>query len=354
MVTKTLRIPRMQSQLFFLALMALVFFVTWTIFKPFMIMIFAGILVAVIALPIDRMWERILKNRMAAMMTMLTLFLIITLPLVGLGLALVQEAENFGEALQDGTIEAAFDDMMDLALPGQTPEQRNETLDTAWQEIEPRITAIVQDFLSGAVGWLGDFFVGLVVILFVVYYVLTDGHRLVTWLRRAAPLPPKQVSHLLTEAHGAVKAVFFGQILTSLIQGVLGGIGFFIAGLPGVVLWAGLMAVLSLLPVVGAFLVWLPAALYLLATGDIWQGIFLIAWGAIVVSQIDNFVRPRLIGNRADIHPLFVLIGVLGGVAAFGFIGLFLGPLMVGVTVSILKVWESDYIDQRLLTDEEE
>ncbi len=354
MATKRIRIPRLQSQLFFLGLMALVFFVTWTIFQPFVIYIFAGVLVAVIALPIDRMWERLLKNRLAAMATMLTIILIITLPLLGLGFALVNEAQSLNDSLQDGSIEGAISDLLDVFLPNQSPEERNETLAAAWDGIQPRLSSALETFLAGAVGWIGDFFVGLVVILFVVYYVLTDGHRLVSWLRRAAPLPPKQVGHLLSEAHGAVKAVFFGQILTSLIQGVLGGIGFFIAGLPGVVLWAGLMAVLSLLPVVGAFLVWLPAALYLLATGDIWQGVFLIAWGAIVVSQIDNFVRPKLIGDRADIHPLFVLIGVLGGVAAFGFIGLFLGPLMVGVAVSVLKVWESDYLDPVLLVDEDE
>ena len=108
------------------------------------------------------------------------------------------------------------------------------------------------------------------------------------------------------------------------------------------------MAILSLLPVIGAFLVWVPGAIFLLATGDIWQGIFLIIWGVVVVSQIDNFIKPKLIGDRADIHPIFVLIGVLGGVAAFGFIGLFLGPLVVGVTISILKVWEQDYLDPQV------
>ncbi len=340
-----------QSQLFFLALVALVFLVTWTIFKPFVIYMFTGVLVAVIALPIDKMWERILPNRIAAFGTMFTLLLIIAIPLVLLGGALIQEAQGLSDALEDGSLEESINDAIVTLMPNQTPEERNETLTDIWEGIEPRVGGFLSSFLSSAVGWIGDLFVGLVVVLFVVYYVLTDGGRLMVWLRRTAPLPPRQVDRLMTEAHGGIKAVFFGQIMTSLIQGALGGVGFFIAGLPGVILWAGLMAVFSLLPVVGAFIVWVPAAIYLLATGDIWQGVFLAAWGTIVVSQVDNFVRPRLIGNRADIHPLFVLIGVLGGVAAFGFIGLFLGPLMVGVAVSVLKVWESDYLDPELMTD---
>jgi predicted PurR-regulated permease PerM len=171
---------------------------------------------------------------------------------------------------------------------------------------------------------------------------------LVTYLQRAAPLPSKQVTFILGEARNGLSAVFVGQILTSMIQGALGGVGFLIAGLPGAIIWAAVMAVLSLLPIIGAFAVWIPAAIFLFATGQIWQAGFLVVWGVVVVGQVDNFLRPKLIGDRADIHPIFVLIGVLGGVAAFGFIGLFLGPLIVGVTLSILKVWETDYLDPQV------
>jgi predicted PurR-regulated permease PerM len=222
-------------------------------------------------------------------------------------------------------------------------------LDAIWGWVEPKAEAFLANAIGQAAGFLGRLFIAVTIILFVVYYVLTDGERLVTYLKRALPLPDSQVTRMLHEAHSALRAVFFGQIVTSLIQGVLGGIGFLIAGVPGAIIWAAVMAILSLLPVVGAFLVWIPAALYLLVTGDIWQGVFLTAWGFILVSQVDNFVRPKLIGDRADIHPLFVLVGVLGGVAAWGFIGLFLGPLLVGITISVLRVWEAEYLDPALI-----
>lgn len=324
------------------------FFLTWNIFKPFMIYMIVGVLVAVLALPIDKMWEKILPNRIAAFGTLFTLFVLIAAPITGLGFALFSDVEKGVEAIEDGTVEERLNSALDVVYPDQNETERNETIANLWDEFRPRIEDALRDIISGAVTFVADFFVALMVILFVCYYVLTDGEKLAAFLRRASPLPPKQVDFLMAEAHNGLKAVFYGQILTSLIQGGLGGIGFLIAGVPGAVVWAAVMAILSLLPVVGAFIVWIPAALYLFLKGDLWQAIFLTGWGVLVVGQIDNFVRPKLIGDRADIHPLFVLIGVLGGVAAFGFIGLFLGPLLVGITVSILRVWESDYLDPSL------
>ncbi|MCA1820154.1 MAG: AI-2E family transporter, partial [Halobacteriales archaeon] len=140
------------------------------------------------------------------------------------------------------------------------------------------------------------------------------------------------------------------------IQGVLGGIGFLVLGVPNAVLWGAVMAILALLPVLGTFMVWVPAAIYLFIQGHVWQGIAMLIWGTFVVMIfMDNVVRPRLIGNRADIHPMFVLVGVLGGAAVFGFVGLFLGPLLVGVTIAVLKVYEADYLDPNVnLLDEYE
>lgn len=346
-------LPR-QSQVFFLAILAGLLFLSWLLFKPFVIFMVTGLFVAILAMPIDRRWERVFGNRLGAVFTMITLMLIILLPLVGLGFALANDARALAEDLQGGGAQEFVDTALGSPVvqrslqyiyPENTTEERNATVQRNLEELEVEAVDWLRDFSTSMLQKLPDFFIALVVILFVVYYVLTDGERLVWYLRRAAPLPASQVDHLLGEAHNGLRAVFVGQILTSLIQGGLGGIGFLIAGLPGAIVWASVMAVLSLLPVVGAFLVWVPAAAFLLARGDIGHGVFLIIWGVVVVSQVDNVIRPKLIGDRANIHPLFVLIGVLGGVAAFGFIGLFLGPLIVGVTISMLRVWEDQYLD---------
>lgn len=347
-----------QSYVFFLVILAVMVMLIWMVFKPFIIYMVTGLFVAVLALPIDRFWEKRLRNRMAAVMTMLTLFVMLALPVVGLGFALANDAQDLADAIQDGDLQVwAADGLnnslvqrgLQYAYPDNTTDERNATVLEQVEALQGQMLDWLADFAKDVAAALPAFFVALTVILFVVYYVLTDGDLLVVWLKRVVPMPARHVQQLLDEANNGIRGVFVGQILTSLIQGALGGVGFFIVGLPGAVVWAALMAVLSLLPVVGAFLVWVPAAIFLFfqwSQGDIaiWRPIFLVIWGVVVVSQIDNFIRPKLIGNRARIHPIFVLIGVLGGVAAFGFIGLFLGPLVVGVTISILKVWETDYL----------
>lgn len=345
-----IRLPT-QSQVFFFTILALMLFLTWLVFRGFIIYMVAGVFVAVLALPIDRMFERLVPNRWAAVCTILALVVILTLPLAALGFSLYQDANKLTQALDEGSLREYSTDAVDfLVRSGVIAEQdRNETIEVFVDQAQERARQMLDTLASRLVDALGRFFIAFTVILFVVYYVLTDGARLTAYLRRATPLPPKQVDYLLAEAHRGLRAVFVGQILTSIIQGAVGGIGFLIAGIPGVFLWSAVMAILSLLPVVGAFLVWVPAGIFLLMRGDVWQGVFLLAWGVLVVSQVDNFVRPKLIGDRSGIHPLFVLVGVLGGVAAFGFIGLFLGPLLVGVTVSILKVWETDYLDPEVL-----
>lgn len=348
--TLRLRLPT-QSQVFFFIILALMLLMTWRVFRPFLIYMVAGAFVAILALPIDRFWEKMFPNRLAAFATIVTLLLILTLPLAALGFSLYQDANKLTRALEEGQLREYSEDAVDLLVGWGfiAEEDRNATVEVFIVQAQERARELLDELANRLFEGLWNFFIAFTIILFVVYYVLTDGSRLTAYLRRATPLPPKQVDYLLAEAHRGLKAVFVGQILTSVIQGAVGGIGFLIAGLPGVILWSAVMAILSLLPVVGAFLVWVPAGVFLLMRGDIWQGVFLLAWGVLIVSQVDNFVRPKLIGNRSGIHPLFVLVGVLGGVAAFGFIGLFLGPLLVGVTVSILKVWETDYLDPEVL-----
>jgi predicted PurR-regulated permease PerM len=201
-----------------------------------------------------------------------------------------------------------------------------------------------------------DIFIGITIVPMVIYYILVDGERLVAWLRRSTPLPARQVDYILRETRLGLNGVFLGQILGATIQGTLGAIGFVITGLPNPVLWGAVMAILALLPVVGTNLVWIPAGLYLVIDGNVWGGIFMLAWGTFVVMIfMDNVVKPKLIGRHSDIHPMFVLVGVLGGAAVFGFIGLFLGPLLVGVTLSVLNVYEADYLDPDVnLVDEAE
>lgn len=356
-----------QSQVFFFIIMGLFIFLTWLIFRSFIIYIMTGVFVAVLALPIDKFWERFFRNRVAAGFTMLTLLFILTVPLILLGISMANDVTKLANAVQTGEVEHLINHTVEKPWVGKLvvwlhPDLNNASAQQAYVATQAHsaqnwLVQELQDIGSGLLSAIPDLFVGISVILVVVYYVLTDGEIFVAYLRRALPIPARQVDFLLKEARGGLQAVFFGQILAGLMQGVLGGIGWFIAGLPNAVLWGFVMAIMALLPVVGTNFIWIPGSLYLIfVKGELVQGIFLFTWGFLIVMVLmDNVVKPKLIGKRADIHPMFVLVGVLGGATAFGFIGLFLGPLLMGVMIAVLKVYESDYLDPEVnLVDEME
>lgn len=351
---RTIRLPR-QSQIFFLALLLLAIYLTWAIIKPFLIYIITGIFVAVLALPIDKFWERMLPNRVAAGFTMLSLFLILTFPLALLAVAGASDVQQVADGVQNGAVNDMAHKLLNTSIgqwaaglmyPGQSGDQLNATVDEAVRGLEMWIQEELRAAGEQLLDAMLEIFIAIIVILFVVYYVLTEGEILVAYLKRVLPLPPWQVDHMLHDARVGLQGVFMGQIMTAVIQGTLGGIGWAISGLDGAVLAGAVMAVLSLLPILGTFLVWIPGGVYLLSEGHVLQGVFLLVWGTlIVIILVDNVIRPKLIGSKTDIHPVFVLLGILGGAAAFGFIGLFLGPLLVGVTISMLHVWEDNYMD---------
>lgn len=133
------------------------------------------------------------------------------------------------------------------------------------------------------------------------------------------------------------RAVFMGIGLTALVQGILLGIGFAIAGLPSPLVFGVLGAMFALVPVVGTAIIWVPAALWLLAQGETAYAVFMLAWGVVVVGSVDNFLRPILISGRVEVPTLAVFIGVMGGLSAFGFVGLFLGPIVLGLVVALFR-----------------
>ncbi|MHB8634633.1 MAG: AI-2E family transporter [Thermoplasmatota archaeon] len=347
-----------QSRVFFYLLLGFFLFLSWRIIAPFAIYLVTGTFVAVLALPIDKLWERWVPNTVAALLTMLSLLVIIAIPLVVLGAAMAHDAQALAASVNNGDLDHLADHALDshivVGLLERIHGTSNQTLLNATFHrdvasfkvyIQAQLTLFGQEVVAG----IPEYFVAITLILFTVYYVLTQDYRLVAYVRRASPLPTWQVDYILHEAKGGLNAVFVGQMVTAIIQGTLGAIGLWATGVPNPVLWGAVMMVLGLMPVVGAFLVWIPAGAWLIVRGHPALGIAELVWGAMVVMiLVDNIIRPRLIGSRADIHPMFVLLGVLGGAAAFGFIGLFLGPLLLGVTLSVLKVWEADYMDPRI------
>jgi predicted PurR-regulated permease PerM len=187
--------------------------------------------------------------------------------------------------------------------------------------------------MLGALGTIVSF----VLMLFVLFFVLRDGPVLAQQVVRFLPIEPRLRGRLWQHLIDVTRAVFMGIGLTALVQGVLLGIGFAIAGLPSPLVFGVLGALFALVPVVGTAVVWLPGTLWLLAHGDAGHAIFLAAWGVLAVGSVDNFLRPILISGRVEVPTLAVFIGVMGGLAAFGFVGLFLGPIVLGLLVALFR-----------------
>jgi len=188
--------------------------------------------------------------------------------------------------------------------------------------------------LMGAVGTL----VSLLLTLFVLFFVLRDGPALVRKLVPMLPIEETRRARLWQHLADVTRAVFMGIGVTAIAQGTLVGIGFWIAGLPSPLVFGVIAALVALIPMVGAALVWVPAVIVLAVRGDYGHAVFLAVWGSVVVGMADNVLRPLLISGRAEVPTLAVFIGVMGGLSAFGFIGLFIGPIVLGLLVALFRL----------------
>jgi len=187
--------------------------------------------------------------------------------------------------------------------------------------------------VMGALGTAASF----VLMLFVLFFVLRDGPAVAQQVVQMLPIEDRRRNRLWQHLADVTRAVFLGIGLTALVQGILVGVGFWIAGLPSPLVFGVIAVLVALIPMVGSALVWAPGALFLAARGEYGYAIFLALWGAIVVGMVDNFLRPLLISGRADVPTLAVFLGVMGGLAAFGFIGLFVGPIVLGLLVALFR-----------------
>jgi predicted PurR-regulated permease PerM len=184
-----------------------------------------------------------------------------------------------------------------------------------------------------------SFIVGFFFTLLSLYYLFKDGSTLFERLKEAAPLPAKEKDLLIQRFKDMIYATIYGGILIALIQGVLGGLSFWVLGLPSPIFWGTAMGLLSFIPIGGTALIWAPAAFILVIGGAVLKGIVLVGIGVFVISMVDNLLRPFFISARTNIHPLLLFFAVLGGVQAFGLIGFVAGPLIATLFLTLVEIY---------------
>lgn len=176
--------------------------------------------------------------------------------------------------------------------------------------------------------------------VFTMFYFFRDGERIIRKIKRLMPLEPHQVESTFKQLRDVIQATMYGGVVVALLQGTLGGILFAAMGIPSSVFWGAIMAFLSIIPFVGAFVIFIPAGIIMIISGSYIKGILIIAIGSLVISQVDNIVRPFLISGKTSIHPLMLFFTIMGGIYLFGLLGIVLGPLIAAVFVTLLDIFE--------------
>jgi predicted PurR-regulated permease PerM len=320
------------------------------IFAPFIGPMAWAAFLAFLLYPLNlRLRRRLSGSGIAAGVLTLLAPIIILLPLSAISIDFVAQASALIQKLQKSAAELDIKSLSDLqqfpwiarinvwleAHAGISAEQIQSWLVSGTREILTRAASLGGGFFLGALGSL----LGFAIMLFLLFFFLRDGDALLVRARRLIPLDEERKGRLFRQLSDVTRAIVVGTSVTALLQGALIGIGFTIASLPSPVVFGVLAALLSMLPVGGAAFVWGPAAIWLFVDGRWGFGIFMLAWG-FLSAGMDNVLRPILISGRAKISALAVFIGVLGGIPAFGAIGIIGGPVVLSLVLALIEFAE--------------
>ncbi|HIZ50848.1 MAG TPA: AI-2E family transporter [Candidatus Pseudomonas excrementavium] len=343
----------------FILLLALVSVAFIWLLLPFYGAVFWGTILALIFQPMQRRFEARLNQRrgLAALITLLIILLMVILPVSLLAGALVQEGAAIYQRIDTGTLN--FGDYLQQvinALPDFAQDLLARFGMTDISSVQERISQLAMSgsqYLATKAFSIGQntfqFLISFAIMLYLLFFLLRDGRQVASRIRRAIPLGEGYKQHLLSKFTTVIKATVKGNIAVAVVQGALGGFIFWALGLQGALLWGVIMAVLSLLPAVGAGLIWGPVAIYFLATGAIWQAAVLTAFGAVVIGLADNVLRPILVGKDTKLPDYVVLISTLGGLALFGLNGFVIGPLIAALFIAAWSLYTEAREEQEVL-----
>ncbi|MFG1352260.1 AI-2E family transporter [Xanthobacter autotrophicus] len=336
----------------FLATLVLVTVAFLWLLSPYYGAILWAVILAILFDPLQRGLERWLGGRrnLAAALSVLACICVVVIPGTLILAALANEAASLYTRI--GTRE--FDPGTMLAqLQGVLPSfvwRALAALDLGdMAQLQTRLTSFLLEFsqtLANRAIIIGQntaqFVISLGVMLYLLFFLFRDGVALAARIRKASPLGARETDQLLEKFTSVVKATVKGNVTIAAIQGAIGGVTFGMLGIQAALLWGVLMAVLSLLPAVGAGLVWVPAAAYLLLTGAYLKGAILLAIGTLVISTVDNVLRPALVGKGTMLPDYAVLISTVGGLSLIGMNGFVLGPLIVALFVAAWSLFSDD------------
>jgi len=343
-------LPGLEDKTFLLLVIAISLAFAWILW-PFFGVVLWGTILAILFAPLYRRLLKILGQRrtVSSLATVTIVLLIVILPLTLIGALLVQEGLSVYERFQSGELNFGryFQQVLG-ALPGWVSDLLDRFGLTNLRAMQERLsTGLVQggQFVAAKALNIGqntfDLILELIIVLYLLFFLVRDGDDLARRIRTAIPLHADQQRELFNRFTTVIRATVKGNVVVAIVQGALGGLIFWFLGVHAPVLWAVVMAFLSLLPAIGSALIWLPVAIYFLVTGATWQGLVLIAYGVIVIGLVDNLLRPFLVGKDTKMPDYIVLISTLGGMAIFGLNGFVIGPVIAAMFMAVWDIFAS-------------
>ncbi|MCI0533512.1 AI-2E family transporter [bacterium] len=344
-----MKFSSIQSTVFFGLLVAITVVFFWLI-RDFLLPVFWAVVFAIIFRPVHEWWLRETRGKgsLAATATLITIVIIVIAPIAFVGSLLAKESVGLYDHITTTTAnEGGADGIMQnisfltdrLERFGIDDNKLKQKLGAFAQTASAWLASKALTVGQNVFGFLLQFFV----MLYLLFFMLRDGESMEKKIIKILPLGDAREKRLLSKFTSTTRATVKGVFAVAVLQGGIGGILFFLAGINAPVLWGVVMGVFSVVPAVGPALVWLPAGIFLVATGALWQGILVLAGGALIISVIDNIMRPYLVGKDIEMPDELVLLSTLGGLSLFGMTGFVAGPVIAGFFLSVWAMFEEEY-----------
>jgi predicted PurR-regulated permease PerM len=322
------------------------------IIKPFIYALFWAVILAGLFRPLYSKAEKKLhRPTISATIVLILICLIFILPLGFIASLLLTESMDIYQSLSNDNSQINVYVQKLTQLIKHNPYTDRLHLDDA------ALTAKITELSKNVAGYIFEnltsftkntiqFMVQLGVMLYALFYFIRDGEKFRETILRLLPLEYDRDRILLKHFQKTANATLKVTLIIGGIQGILGGLLFLFTGIQGAILWGIMMIITAVIPVVGCALVWVPAGIFMIVTGNLWTGLFIFAFGSLVISMVDHFLRPILLGNDVSMHPLLIFLSTMGGIIVFGFTGFIIGPIIMSLVVAVWSMYEEYYLKE--------
>lgn len=346
-----MQIKNLNIYFFFLILVS-ISVAAFFLFQPFLTaIIMAAVLAATFHNPYQYLVKKTKRPHISSLLTCLLVLFVIVLPVVAITGLVANEINGAYQRVisEDNFYQNHVVNYLDDFRNSKFSKSINlnnffdqNQINKSVEKISSGALAFIQRVYQNVVGSVLWIFV----MFFTLYYFLVESKSIIKKIMYLSPLRDEYETTLTSKFSSMVRATLKGTLIVGVVQGLLGGMMFAIAGVPSFVIWGIIMIILSIIPAIGSGLVWLPVGVIMIFTGNVWEGIFILVFGTVVISFIDNILRPRLVGGDTAIHPLLVFFATLGGIISFGIMGFIIGPVIMALFLALWDIYGKEFNTQ--------